>query len=54
MTDADKLKVIDAIVSETYESLPLVNSKDKGAFYDGVMSSIFAILVMKESEGTIV
>ena len=50
MTDAEKLKVIDAIVSESSETLTLINSKDKGAFYDGVMSSIFAVLVMKESE----
>ena len=48
MTDADKLKVIDAIVLESYETLPIINSKDKGAFYDGVMSSIFAVLVMKD------
>ena len=53
MTDAEKLKVIDAIVSESYETLPLINSKDKGAFCDGVMSSIFAVLLIKESEGTI-
>ena len=48
MTDTEKLKVIDAIVSESYETLPLINHKDKGAFYDGIMSSIFAVLVMKD------
>lgn len=49
MTDADKLKVINAIVSESYESVPLINNKDRGAFYDGVMSSIFAVLQIEES-----
>lgn len=48
MTDKEKLKVIDAIVSESYETLPLTNSKDKGAFYDGIMSSIFAVLCIKD------
>lgn len=46
--DAEKLKVIDAIVSKSYETLPLISQKDKGAFYDGIMSSIFAVLVMKD------
>ena len=50
MTDTDKLKVIDAIVSESYETLPLINHKDKGAFYDGIMSSIFAVLVMQDTD----
>ena len=48
MTDAEKLRVIDAIVSESYESLPLVNRKDKGAFYDGIMSSIFAVICIRD------
>ena len=53
MTDTDKLKVIDAIVSESYESISLISHKDRGAFYDGVMSSIFAILVMKDTESEV-
>lgn len=48
MTDAEKLRVIDAIVSESYESLPLVNHEDRGAFYNGIMSSIFAVICMKD------
>ena len=48
MTDKEKLRVIDAIVSESYETLPLINHKDKGAFYDGIMSSIFAVLQIKD------
>lgn len=48
MTDKEKLNVIDAIVSESYETLPLINHKDKGAFYDGIMSSIFAVLQIKD------
>ena len=48
MTDKEKLKVIDAIVSESYETLPLISQKDKGAFYDGIMSSIFAVLCIKD------
>lgn len=48
MTDKEKLEVIDAIVSESYETLPLINHKDKGAFYDGIMSSIFAVLMIRD------
>lgn len=48
MTDAERLKVIEAIVSESYETLPVINHKDRGAFHDGIMSSIFAVLTMKD------
>lgn len=48
MTDKEKLKVIEAIVSESYESLPLINNKDRGAFHDGIMSSIFAVIQIKD------
>lgn len=48
MTDKEKIRVIEAIVSESYETLPLISHKDKGAFYDGIMSSIFAIICIKD------
>ena len=48
MTDKEKLRVIDAIVSESYETLPLISHKDKGAFYDGIMSSIFAVIMIRD------
>lgn len=48
MTDKEKIRVIEAIVSESYETLPLINHKDRGAFYDGIMSSIFAVICIKD------
>ena len=48
MTDKEKLMVINAIVLKAYDGLPLISQKDKGAFYDGIMLSIFAVLVMKD------
>lgn len=48
MTDKEKIKVIDAIVDEAYEAVPLISNKDKGAFYDGIISSIFAVLQIKK------
>lgn len=48
MTDKEKLKVIEAIVSESYETLPVIHHKDRGAFHDGILSSIFAVIQIKD------
>ena len=49
MTDADKLKVIDAIVAGAYEWQP--DEKEiRGAFFEGVMSSICAVIGMESGE----
>jgi hypothetical protein len=49
MTDKEKLKVVNAIVSSAYEWQP--DEKEiRGAFFEGVMSSICAVMMMGEGE----
>lgn len=49
MTDAEKLKVIDSIVASAYEWQP--DEKEiRGAYFEGVMSSICAVVMMEEGE----
>jgi hypothetical protein len=49
MTDADKLKVIDAIVASAYEWEPK-ESECRGAYFEGVISSICAVVMLGEGE----
>ena len=49
MTDTEKLKVIDAIVSSAYEWYPK-EAEYRGAYFEGVLSSICAVVMMGEGE----
>ena len=48
MTDAQKLRVIDSIVAQASEYDP--KSENKGAFFEGLITAIFAVLVIEEGE----
>lgn len=48
MTDAQKLQVIDSIVAQAIEYDP--KSENKGAFFEGLLTAIFAVLVIEEGE----
>lgn len=47
MTDKQKLQAIDSIVAQAYEWEPK-STENRGAYFEGVLSSIFAILIMEE------
>jgi hypothetical protein len=47
MTDKQKLRAIDEIVANAYE-WGLDKIEHKGSFFEGVIASIFAILIMEE------
>lgn len=44
MTDEQKLHVIDAIVAQMFEYKP--TAENTGAFFEGLMLAIFAVLMM--------
>lgn len=46
MTDAQKLQVIDSIVSTAYEWEPKA-TENRGAYFEGVISSILAVLLIE-------
>lgn len=49
MTDTQKLQVINSIVSQAYEWEP--NSPElRGPYFEGVLSSILAVLVMEKGD----
>lgn len=48
MTDAQKLRVIDSIVAQAIEYDPKL--ENKGAFFEGIITAIFAVLVTEEGE----
>lgn len=47
MTDKQKLEAINAIVSQAYEWEP---TEQRGAYFEGVMASIAAILIIEEGD----
>ena len=49
MTDKQKVQLINTIITQAYEWQPK-NAEQIGAFFEGVMSSIFAVLITKEYE----
>lgn len=49
MTDKQKLQAIDSIVAQAYEWEPKA-TENRGAYFEGVISSIFAILIIGEGE----
>ena len=49
MTDKQKLQVINSIVSNAYEWEPGA-TENRGAYFEGVMSSISAVLNMNEGD----
>lgn len=46
MTDKQKLRVIDSIVAQVYET-DFEKIENRGSFFEGLVASIFAVLVME-------
>ena len=47
MTDKQKLQIIDSIIAQAFEHNPKA-TENKGAFFEGLIYAIFAVLVMEE------
>ena len=49
MTDKQKIKLIDRIVTNAYEFEPK-REEHKGAYFEGVISAICAVIIVDEME----
>lgn len=43
MTDAQKIKIIDKIISTAYEFVP-PDEKSRSGYYEGVINALYAVL----------